>query len=96
MKRPTIPCAYPYIQRERILDGLRNTKMTLQVCYWIVGLDTDQPFVAVDLHFDNGDLAAETVTRRLPLKRSKEVARMYARDYADEHGRRVGRSPSPW
>ena len=37
----------------------------MHVCYWIVGLDTDRPEIALDLRNDDGSLAAETHTIRL-------------------------------
>ena len=37
----------------------------MHVRYWIVGLDTDRPEIALDLRNDDGSLAAETHTIRL-------------------------------
>jgi len=51
----------------------------MHVCYWIVGLDTDRPEIALDLRNDDGSLAAETHTIRLDdVTKAHLVARAYA------------------
>jgi len=51
----------------------------MHVCYWIVGLDTDRPEIALDLRNDDGSLAAETHTIRLDdVTKAHQVAKAYA------------------
>jgi hypothetical protein len=51
----------------------------MRVRYWIVGLDTDRPEIAIDLRNDDGSLAAETHTIRLDdVTNAHQVATAYA------------------
>jgi hypothetical protein len=51
----------------------------MHVCYWIVGLDTDRPQIALDLRHDDGSLAAETRTIRLDdVTKAHQVAKACA------------------
>jgi hypothetical protein len=51
----------------------------MHVCYWIVGLDTDRPEIALDLRNDDGSLAAETHTIRPDdVTKAHQVAEAYA------------------
>jgi hypothetical protein len=59
----------------------------MHVCFWIVGIETDRPFVALDLHDDEtSELIGETQTRALPAMHPRSAARAIANDYAREHG----------
>jgi len=51
----------------------------MHVRYWIVGLDTDRPEIALDLRNDDGSLAAEIHTIRLDdVTKAHQVAKAYA------------------